>query len=300
MVSHIDSDHIAGAIAVARDLELAPLIGEIWFNGPQHLSGDGSRSLTIDEGDILIDLIERNGWTWNGSFAQQAAMRRPEEMALWPAGEGGPEIRLLGPYPEALRTLAAKWTGSVPAPAPEYVSGAIVMGEEDEKLHVYLSAQERYVPDPSNVNDTSIAFVLRFHGCSVAVCSDSHAETLVRSIDADFGGALTVDVATLPHHGSAANMSIELAKRLQARTWIVSTDGGRQREKKPTRASVARVLTSRRPDGHPVEIAFNYDQQAAKLWYNTAAQAEFNYSVRYAADDEDFIAIHLPSPPDAY
>ena len=218
-------------------------------------------------------------------------------------GEGGPAIQLLGPYRESSRALLNKWPESVRTAETEYKSGAIIMGDEDQRLNVLSFAEQRYVADPSIVNDTSIAFVLRHGGHSIAVCSDSHAETLVRSIGEDFGETLKVDVATLPHHGSAANMSVELAKRLQARYWIVSTDGGRSREKKPTRASIARVLASRKPSGNPLDLTFNYDKPAARVWDNVDAMAGYNYSVRFTGDDDDFVMIRLPAlpqtPPDA-
>jgi hypothetical protein len=294
VVSHIDSDHIAGAISIAGDPELAPMVQEIWFNGPQHLFGDGNRALSIAEGDELIRLIGRNGWAWNKSFQGKAAMRRAEASTLLPAGADGPSLRLLGPYPEALRELGSRWTGKLPTAADRPTApGVIAMGGGDESLNVLTLAGQRYAADGSVVNATSIAFVLRYGGRSVAICADSHAETLERSIDEDFQGKLNVDIATLPHHGSSANMSVALSGRLQAKHWIVSTDGGRGAAKKPNGSSIARILMSRRPSVGHLNFVFNSDHAAAKLWDNEKARADFNYSVRYAAATDDRIAIFL-------
>ncbi len=76
----------------------------------------------------------------------------------------------------------------------------------------------------------------------------------------------------------------------------LSVAGECRHEKKPTRASIARVLTARKPNGNPLELAFNYDKPAARVWDNVDAMAGFNYSVRFAGDDDDFVMIRLPAP----
>jgi beta-lactamase superfamily II metal-dependent hydrolase len=291
VVTHIDADHIAGAIALAEDPLLSTMVQEIWFNGPRHLVDEGSTPLSSVQGNALIERIEQNRWAWNTHFGGKAVVRRTGAQCVRPDKTKQTSIHLLGPFPEALRELGKTW----PVPDVEddddgEENGAIPMG--DDHLDIEALAAEKYSPDRTVANGSSIAFVLRHGDKTVMISADSHAEYLSRAIDEDFEGCIDVDVASLPHHGSQNNMSPDLAHKIRAANWIVSTQGGNHRVKKPDGASLARVLRSGGA-GTKRHLVFNSAHPEAKMWDDIDARAEFDYTVDYPDADADWIVVTL-------
>jgi hypothetical protein len=53
-MTHIDANHIAGAIPMLEDKDFSLEIGEVWFNGWKHLS---KRFLSVKQGGRFSELI---------------------------------------------------------------------------------------------------------------------------------------------------------------------------------------------------------------------------------------------------
>ena len=138
VVTHIDADHISGAIAFIKEngpSETPAIIGidEVWFNSYRHLhfkdkeagvvEGElpdikivgGLESTEADDDDQLVSYrqgsglghhILKNGYPWNTTFKGLAVKADlPLKIPL------GPEavLTLLGPTQEALDRMANKW-----------------------------------------------------------------------------------------------------------------------------------------------------------------------------------------------
>jgi hypothetical protein len=122
------------------------------------------------------------------------------------------------------------------------------------------------------------------------------ADSLVASIDEDFGGHLEVDVATLPHHGSRRNTSPELAERIVASTWTVSTQGG-GKHLFPHGEAIARILTQKVPGNQP-SFVFNSEHREAWTWNDLGTKKAYGYSTQYPDEDEGWITLSIESKPD--
>jgi hypothetical protein len=141
-------------------------------------------------------------------------------------------------------------------------------------------------------NQSSIAFVLSHGSRRILIAADS----LVASIDEDFGGHLEVDVATLPHHGSRRNTSPELAERIVASTWTVSTQGG-GKHLFPHGEAIARMLTQKVPGNQP-SFVFNSEHREAWTWNDLGTKKAYGYSTQYPDEDEGWITLSIESKPD--
>ncbi len=138
IVTHIDNDHISGAIAFIKangDAENPSVIGidEVWFNSYRHLKFDDKEDgtfndtppkISINEGNISIDPdhdeqlvshnqgtslgshILKNKYAWNITFKGAAVKAdKPKEINL----NADIKLTLLGPTQKALDNLADDW-----------------------------------------------------------------------------------------------------------------------------------------------------------------------------------------------
>src|SRR5918995_2512099 len=72
IVTHIDADHIDGALELLRDEPLGVSFGDVWFNGWRHLPDTPLESLGPVEGEQLTDTLVAQGIPWNEAFAGRA------------------------------------------------------------------------------------------------------------------------------------------------------------------------------------------------------------------------------------
>ena len=138
IVTHIDADHISGAIAFIKENGIAidpTIIGidEVWFNSYRHLNFEDKESGTFDgqtpafdlnggqesndadddeqlvshkQGTSLGSEILKNKYNWNSSFGGQAV--KADQPTTLNIGDGL-KLTLLGPTQKALDNLAEDW-----------------------------------------------------------------------------------------------------------------------------------------------------------------------------------------------
>jgi ribonuclease BN (tRNA processing enzyme) len=133
VVTHIDTDHIAGILELlkANGPSSNPNvieIGEIWHNGYRHLELGGRNAtesekqkvlsqvpslsaaesaegrISVKEAEALASLITKHGYPWNTSFDGKAALAGGK-ISL----HGIVEITILSPRREELKELGAVW-----------------------------------------------------------------------------------------------------------------------------------------------------------------------------------------------
>jgi glyoxylase-like metal-dependent hydrolase (beta-lactamase superfamily II) len=117
VVTHIDADHIDGPLILLQELaELKVSIGELWFNGWPQLPKQARETYAPLQGEFLggvitVDEALRN--LWNRRFENGPAVV-PESGAL-PEIElaDGAKLTLVGPTPDALRRLRARWASAI-------------------------------------------------------------------------------------------------------------------------------------------------------------------------------------------
>lgn len=296
VVTHIDADHIAGAIALAKDAELASMVKAVWFNAAKHLPQD-TLPMSVGQGKTFVELIEKSPWTWNEAAAGGAIVRKPGADPIKLREDGTISVHLMGPLPSGLTALANIW------PLPDEPSEPEESDEEPSEVSMAIGpapdvealAKAEYSADDTVPNQSSIAFVLNHGGRRILIGADSHAETLTAAIDEDFNGHLKVDVATLSHHGSRRNTSPELADRITACTWTVSTQGG-GKHLFPHGESIARIL-KRKQSGNHLRFAFNSEHREAVIWDHPASKNSYGYSTVYPNEKAGWITLSIVSKP---
>ena len=285
VVTHIDSDHIDGAIILLRAAEaLGVDIAEIWFNGWEQLTKEKQEAEALQplQGEFLDALLElpRYRERWNTRTAG-LPIKAPDNGPLptWSLPDDA-RITILSPGARQIDRLRARWASALRDFSP---------GDRDEALR-RLEARREYRPpspvpvfgapsygdDRSVANGSSIAFLLEHDGRSCLLAGDAHPRVLAASLarlvaGRSRGDRLPLDAFKLPHHGSMSNVDDVLLSLVDCPRWIVSTNGAVYGH--PDRQTAELVARSSR--GIP-EFLCNYQSETTRALVDTAATARWH------------------------
>lgn len=273
VVSHVDDDHIAGAIRLLKDQKLRARIKDIWFNGAAKQQRNELEKLGFKKGDQLGEMLAEKSLKprWNSAFGgadvvvEASKINKPFTLPL------DARITLLSPTVASLYSLREAWaansllqkktveTTETQSPAPvglEPMGTPVVPAINVDALLKTTCDEDRSV-----ANGSSIAFLFSFGSASLLLAADAHANVLLETASLLDGGLpRSVDVLKLPHHGSAANVTADLLKAFPTKTYVVSTNGSKHEH--PDDLAIARIVK-----GAPgSKVLFNYPGAAYKRW----------------------------------
>lgn len=297
VVSHVDSDHIGGMLALLGAPELGVRFGDVWFNGlPQLPQDPAGPSRSVAEGESLMRLL--SGGTaaplpWNRAFGGSAVMTAGDGGVLELRRADEPAITLLSPTPKRLTALRRKWVVELarlqrgePAEPPAPPSPPAPLDDLPA-----LAATETG-RDSSAANGSSIAFLLEHRGASVLLAADAFASVLGAALRALANArrqpAVEVDVFKLSHHASKGNVTEKLLALAPARHYVVSTNGARFHH--PDDIALARVATTAQPGAR---IWFNYATPQTLRWGERQLCARHEYDALYPPDDSCGVRLSL-------
>lgn len=220
VVTHIDLDHIGGAIDALRGgLVEAP---DVWFNGLDEIRGvrRGSR-----QGDELSNLIVRESRNrpMNGGAIHVAA---EGPLPVFDLADGA-RCTVLGPTLDRLDKLERAWSSGNRGVADDPIADLLQRLGDD----VDRSATRSFGSDHSVANGSSIALLFEYGGTSLLLTGDAFAGDLQRAIARLLAERnltrLEVELFKLAHHGSMGNVTVELLELIDPGTILICTDGSR-------------------------------------------------------------------------
>lgn len=319
VLSHVDADHIEGLIKLLGTKGLPLQIGDVWFNGRQHLpdpnaSKDGE-FLGAKQGDFLAALIRERGLSWNQAFNGNTIYVRRADQGPLPRHQlpGGMELVLMSPTFNELLALSKRWEQELEAAGLLHATQEELMAAlaKERKLAPdddFLGTQEidvlelvglRQRKDTSPANGSSIAFVGTFEGKRCLFAGDAYWDVLeasaARLAAEEETDRLALDSFKIPHHGSRNNMGDPLLGRLNCHRFLVSTNGNTF--KHPDDEAIARIVGgSQRPDpgsDEPVHLVFNYRTKFNERWDRQDLRKAWNYTATYPAAGDGGILVQL-------
>ena len=287
ILTHIDADHISGALGLFGDADVAGRFGDVWFNGWNQLRG----FLSVSQGDAFSDLLDRDDrpFTWNGT---DRADDPPPPVVT--DGDDHPEVVLAGglrltvlsPTPGALGKLARHWYAALDELDPRRAMlgrrARPVPPERPSEIDVERLAAGGPTRDSSVPNLSSIAVLAEYGGRAVLFTGDAHADVLADSIGAlqrrrgCDGQRLRLDALKLSHHGSANATTRELLDAIDCAHYLVPTDGSTFYH--PDREAIARVIVH---GGDAPTIHFNARTDLNEFWGDPDLRARYHYSTVY-------------------
>jgi hypothetical protein len=305
VISHVDTDHIEGIIRLmaAKRSQWPFSPKDIWFNGWSHLVQTGV--LGGREGDFLSALINnRAPDVWNKAFGGNVIAVEPSEQPPTKELAGGMKITLLSPSPEKLKAMGKKWRKDVEkyqlepgdlegaweqlVEMKKYKVAKGVLGGTDD-LTKTLTKQLK--TDQSAANGTSIAFLAEYAGKSCLFLSDAHWDLICESIKKLIPAGqerLKVDAVKLSHHGSRNNISKKLMSLIDAKHFLVSTDGSIHNH--PNKPAIEAVL---RWSVQKPTLWFNYLSEHNEMWAKAPKNNKINYTVFYPGRGREGIVVDL-------
>ncbi|MBR1177097.1 hypothetical protein JQ617_24305 [Bradyrhizobium sp. KB893862 SZCCT0404] len=287
IVTHIDRDHIEGAVALLRSERFRPLVKQIWFNDRGDLDyappEPGFETYGALDGERLAALIAEHQIANNLDFRPAPVAVRQEELPVVEL-PGGLTLTVLSPDQQQLADLAKPWEDTLREAPPGWEEYG-----ETEPIDVAFLASRPFKSDKAKPNGSSIAVVAAYKKRTILLTGDAHVGRLLASLalykemHPEHEGFALVKAS---HHGSRGNISNELVAAAQCSCWAISTNGAQY--KHPDREAIARIIAGA-PD--TVKLFFNYDTPFTAWWRRPNVGA---YAFTSSYGDGGYLAIDIP------
>jgi hypothetical protein len=276
MVSHIDDDHIAGMLQLARKLRETkedngiPFldIRRFWFNSFSSLVG------ALPEPAQKLASLAATGDA--GLFAELPGIRHETAAVLSSVGQGEKftaEIITLGVQ------LNERRGKPMTAPDTVMVSGAKVtilgplQSRLDDLQHEWakqaktaarpadLAGLFREDLDTSVPNLSSLVALVEIDGKRILLTGDARGDDIVKGWKAASGGLnpLPVDILKLPHHGSDRDLTEDFVRLFPARHYVISANGKYGNPDPPALRALVETLGDRQYTIHITGPMFEFD-----------------------------------------
>lgn len=304
VISHIDADHIEGAMPMVKASRPPFTPTDVWYNGYHHLEAAvkrraiGMHPLSVIQAEKLSEGIHKFGWPWNAAFAPSRIVSVDSPLAAPIVLPGGLKITLLSPGDGELAALEPDWASELEDAHlrpfdPDLPDQGTVPGVHAlSVLNVEALASEPFKPDCTTPNGSSIAFLAEYEDRSVLLGADAFPTVLERSLAQlrySKNRKLKVDLFKVSHHGSKANTSPALLEMLDCTRFAISTDGSRHGH--PDTQSIARILKN--DPRRAKELFFNTAQPKTDVWKNATLQNEYKYNCIFPDDTEFGLTINI-------
>jgi hypothetical protein len=263
MVSHIDEDHIAGILELARELknlqdsrEPVPWkLRRFWHNSfddildneevavasadspmsPASIGGllgpAGSLVLSsVGQGRALRDLLAPLGIAGNASF--KGLVKAGHE----PITLGDDlELTVVAPSEKNLLALQKDWNLKIQP---------ILKKEHDQAAKAEIAS----FVDRSVYNLSSIVVLVESEGKRILLTGDGRGDHTLEGLAAagllDAEGKIEIDVLKMPHHGSIRDVDAGYFEKIRARHYVISANGKFDNPDIPT----LKLISEARPD----------------------------------------------------
>lgn len=260
ILTHIDDDHIHGLIkAFEKPGYLAELVKTIWFNSSRLIT-QSFNVPEIPENNIILagnspQTSVQQGKDLEALLDEFKCVRAPLIMAGQVYSLGPFTLTVLSPERCQLERLLHKWPTEADSGATSSHSNDYDLSLED------IWADDKFDPDLSIYNGSSIAFLLEVENKAMLFLGDAHDQVIADNLRArgySDANKIKLDLVKISHHGSQYNTSNETLSLLDSKCYVISTNGSKHGL--PNKRTIARILKS--TNG---KILFNYENVISKL-----------------------------------
>lgn len=281
VMTHIDADHIAGAIPMLEEKEFPLQIREVWFNGWEHLP---KRFLSVKQGERFSELIMQRELPWNTRFNGQAVCINENALPTHTL-EGDLKLTLLSPTKGKLERLARVWKKTIDRYLQISQQGKIrrpqfLARNPTTSTDVPMLAATRFRADSSVPNGSSIALLAEHGDSSILLAGDAHASVLTRSIRTLLqerqSERLNLGALKVSHHGSRGNTNAKLLEMIDCERYLISCNG--DVHNLPDNEAIGRIIHF---GGDCPQLLFNYHCDRTKCWDDQVLRGRYDFKTRY-------------------
>jgi beta-lactamase superfamily II metal-dependent hydrolase len=303
-ITHIDADHIEGAVPLFKERELPMTALHVWFNGNAQLTTANNRlppaarvPLGARQAEKVTEGIVGSRWRWNSHFASGVVSTDSSEAKVPISFSDGLTVRLLSPSDQQLADLIPGWDKELQSAGlrttdSDEVARALEAGRVRlGGLSVETLAGAPFKEDANKANGASIGLIAEMLGKRVLLGADAHPRVIersLRSLGATETNPYKLDCFKVSHHGSKANTSPELLKIIDCACFAFSTDGSRHGHPDPE--TIARILTA---NARKKTLVFNFRQDHTTIWDDAALMVRWNYECVFPQEGYEGVEIDL-------
>lgn len=311
VLTHVDADHIAGAVRLLQDGRFGPdRVKDVWYNGWPQLEGftSGVDVLGARQGEYFGAVLIDRCYAWNTKIDGDVVVVREDEPLPTVELDGNLKVTFLSPTPGTLAEMRDRWIRDLGAmdddrriDPGDWERALEILGTDRAHGPDVLSHEERPWPpdieglatsdfeaDTSEPNGSSIAFLAEVGDKAVLFAGDAHAPVMESSIQrllADRGEeTLRLDAYKMSHHGSAFNNSLALGQLIDCPLYLVSTNGSRHHH--PDHEALARMILAQ---GGGITFAFNYRSDDNECWADEDLQEEHGFAATYSENESGLL-----------
>lgn len=292
VISHVDRDHIEGAVDLLEDDKSSFVFEDIWFNGYDHLDWKpGLEVFGARDGEKVTIALQGDRLPWNKAFAGAPVRIEDDDPLPEHVLPGGLKLTILSPDARKLLKLKPRWeaeckeAGILPGGLGDDPN-AVKKPKKRRMLEAFGGeslaelAKVASAADTAKANGSSIALIAEYDGKRILLAADAHPDILLSSLKRYGGGEpVKFDAVKLSHHGSRKNTTTALIKQLRSAKYLVSTSGSIFGH--PDREALARVVVHQ-----PSEVVFyfNYDQEPVREFAAFSGEDDLTFECEFPDD----------------
>jgi hypothetical protein len=302
-ITHVDADHIEGAVRLIADRANTLSFREVWFNGWRHLEKVPGMLGPV-QGEFVSALIQKfigdNHWNTSLPFNGGPLIVANDGVPPVAQLEGGMQLTLLSPTPRKLEKLRKAWMSDVQKKGFD-------PGDLDAALEL-LHGQRRLIPkgllggsyqlgnelipfDSAVANGSSLAMLAEFGGKRCLLLGDAHPDTIIQSLKqlgASKKHPMQLDAIKVSHHGSRGNTIPELLELVACKRFLISTNGDIFGH--PDHETIDMIISKAGPG---VELVFNYLSETTKPWSDKNDQEQRCFCAVYPRLEGEIVFVDL-------
>ncbi len=300
VMTHVDRDHIEGAIPFLEQTSDDVTFDDVWFNGWDQIRD----LLGVRQGDRFSDLLEEKGLPWNRATSDGKSSKPRPIKVPYRGGlqtfvlAGGMELTVLSPNTAGLKRLAGVYKRELKDIAPDKLLRSRADRPQPVDPHAYNllgDADTEPDVDTTATNESSIAFLAEYGGRSVLFTGDAHPGVLQSSIEKLLakrnmtGQRLRLDAHKISHHGSAGAITKELLSLTDCSRYLVTSNG--KIHYHPDRPAIARIIAH---GGDRPKLYFNYRSDFTAMWDDPILRSRYpTYVPLYPEDGSEGLRVSI-------
>ncbi len=244
VVTHIDSDHIAGVIALVKHMKKKKethRLKQVWFNFPKKEKTD---EYSVGEGNELTSLLlEIDGLCWDNNTSKLL------ESTI---ESGDMKLQVLAPDYDVAHEYKPE--------EPEEL--AIRTDDWHVNLKTLIDNVDDDDQDEGGPNSQSIVILVECEGKKILLpgdCTPKELHNVLHNYNSTHNTTLNLDLMKLPHHGSTRNITKIILDEIECSNFVIST----KVNKKycfPNKETIAKLICYRKCTNEATNVYFNYQE----------------------------------------
>lgn len=263
VVTHIDSDHIAGIIALVNHMKEngeTHRLKQVWFNFPKNEETD---EYSVGEGNELTSfLLEIDGLCWKNNTSELLGSK---------IEVGEIRLHVLAPDHDVANEYKPK--------EPDELG--VRLDDWHNDLRTLIDNVDDDDIDEGGPNSQSIIILAECEGKKLLLPGDSTPEELCDALqyyNKINDAPLELDFMKLPHHGSTRNVTKNIFDEVTCSNFIIST---KKNEKYyfPNKETIAKLIRYRERADKAINVYFNYQESLDVLGITAEELTENNINL---------------------